>query len=177
MCLDPLCCCYKDIITRTRCAIYIDAYRTLAASKFQGLKDYALNSLDAAKTQCTRLCRKKWWSRSTTVPQLCQSGSWTNLVIFLCEFSTGSARACSSSKAIWTSKCSAAPTLRVLGDVVETYGSQRVQLLSPVLGTWLSSLYQSSDIVNVLRVLVLSYFNMWGEVTTVSKALRPRSER
>ena len=28
---------------------YIDAYRTLAASKVRGLKDYALNSLDAAK--------------------------------------------------------------------------------------------------------------------------------
>ena len=45
-----------------------------------------------------------------------------------------------------------AENLRVLGEVVEVYASQRVQLLTPVLGTWLSALSQTSDIVNVLCV-------------------------
>ena len=40
----------------------------------------------------------------------------------------------------------------MLGEVVEAYGSKRVQLPSPVLGTWLSALSQTSDIANVLCV-------------------------
>ena len=40
----------------------------------------------------------------------------------------------------------------MLGEVVEAYASQRVQLLSSVLGTWISALSHLSDIVNMLRV-------------------------
>ena len=71
-----------------------------------------------------------------------------------------------------------AEKLRVLGEVVEVYASQRVQLLTPVLGTWLSALCQTSDIVNVLRVTCAHLLQVCeAKLRLFSDALRPRSDR
>ena len=85
---------YKDS------ASYIDAYRTVAAGGIQGLKDYALSSLDAAKDSVYEAVQKEVVeSQHSSVTALSVGQLRPNLGI-LCEFSTGIASASGSSKAV-----------------------------------------------------------------------------
>lgn len=140
---------YKDS------ACFIEAYRMLAAGGIQCLKDYALSGLDAAKDAVCEAVQKE-----TMAAQ--QSGVAISLVSQLDETSAYyvnfqlvapalAAVAKQLERLNAQSPQDSAENLRVLGEVADAYATQRVQLLSPVLGAWLDAVSQTSDIVNVLR--------------------------
>ncbi|KAL3660863.1 hypothetical protein V7S43_014265 [Phytophthora oleae] len=140
---------YKDS------ACFIEAYKTLAAGGIQCLKDYALSGLEAAKDAVYEAVQKE-----TLAAQ--QSGVATPLVgqldetsAYYVNFQLVAPALASTAKQLERLKAQPqqenAGNLRVLGEVVDAYATQRVQLLSPVLGAWLDAVSQTSDIVNVLR--------------------------
>ncbi|KAF4131568.1 Sec34-like family [Phytophthora infestans] len=140
---------YKDS------ACFIEAYKTLAAGGLQGLKDYALSGLEAAKDAVYEAVQKE-----TLAAQ--QSGVATSLVSQLDETSPyyvnfqlvapALAAVAKQLERLNTQPAqNSVENLRVLGEVADAYATQRVQLLSPVLGAWLDAVSQTSDIVNVLR--------------------------
>ncbi|KAG6583229.1 Conserved oligomeric Golgi complex subunit [Phytophthora cinnamomi] len=140
---------YKDA------ACFIEAYRTLAAGGIQCLKDYALSALDAAKDAVYEAVQKEAEAAQ-------QSGVATSLVgqldetsAFYVNFQLVAPPLAAVAKQLERLNAQApqdsAENLRVLGEVADAYATQRVQLLSPVLGAWLDAVSQTSDIVNVLR--------------------------
>ncbi|ETI37120.1 hypothetical protein F443_16860 [Phytophthora nicotianae P1569] len=139
---------YKDS------ACFIEAYKTLASGGIQGLKDYALSGLEAAKDAVYEAVQK-----DTLAAQ--QSGVATSFVAQLDETSPyyvnfqlvapALAAVAKQLERLNTQPQDSAENLRVLGVVADAYAIQRVQLLSPVLGAWLDAVSQTSDIVNVLR--------------------------
>ncbi|OWZ19779.1 Conserved oligomeric Golgi complex subunit [Phytophthora megakarya] len=140
---------YKDS------ACFIEAYKTLAAGGIQCLKDYALNGLDAAKDAVYEAIQKEAMAGQ-------QSGVATSVVGHLDEtsayyvnFQLVAPALAAVAKQLERLNVQplqdSAVNLRVLGEVTDAYATQRVQLLSPVLGAWLDAVSQTSDIVNVLR--------------------------
>ncbi|KAG6957253.1 hypothetical protein JG688_00011049 [Phytophthora aleatoria] len=140
---------YKDS------ACFIEAYKMLAAGGIQGLKDYALSGLEAAKDAVYEAVQKEALAAQ-------QSGVATSLVGQLDEtspyyvnFQLVAPALAAVAKQLERLKAQppqdSAENLRVLGEVADAYATQRVQLLSPVLGAWLDAVSQTSDIVNVLR--------------------------
>ncbi|POM74287.1 Conserved oligomeric Golgi complex subunit [Phytophthora palmivora] len=140
---------YKDS------ACFIEAYKTLAAGGIQCLKDYALSGLDAAKDAVYEAIQKEAMAAQ-------QSGVATSVVGHLDEtsayyvnFQLVAPALAAVAKQLERLNAQlpqdSAENLRVLGEVADAYATQRVQLLSPVLGAWLDAVSQTSDIVNVLR--------------------------
>ncbi|CAH0474032.1 unnamed protein product [Peronospora belbahrii] len=141
---------YKDS------ACFIDAYRTLAAGGIRGLKDYALSGLYAAKDAVYEALQKE--ATETQHSGIATSSLGRELdetsayyVSFQLVVPALAAVAKQLERLNARSLQDRAENLRVLGEVVDAYATHRVQLLSPVLGTWLSALSQTSDIVNLLR--------------------------
>ncbi|CAI5737600.1 unnamed protein product [Peronospora destructor] len=141
---------YKDS------ACYIDAYRTLAAGGIQGLKDYALSGLDAAKDAVYEALQKEVVESQRSSVTTVSVGQLDETSAYYVNFQLVAPALAVVAKQLERLNAlppqDSAENLRVLGEVINAYASQRVQLLSPVLGTWLSALSQTSDIVNVLRV-------------------------
>ncbi|CAI5704959.1 unnamed protein product [Peronospora farinosa] len=140
---------YKDS------ACYIDAYRTLAAGGIQALKDYALSGLDAAKDAVYEALQKEVMKSQHSSGTTLSVGQLDETSAFYLNFQLVAPALAAVAKQLERLNAlppqDSAENLRVLGEVVDAYASQRVQLLSPVFGTWLSALSQTSDIVNVLR--------------------------
>ncbi|KAF4321163.1 hypothetical protein JM18_004478 [Phytophthora kernoviae] len=140
---------YKDA------ACFIEAYRALAAGGIGCLKEYAVNGLDAAKDAVYEALQKE-----TLTAQ--QSGVATSMVGHLDETSPYYVNFQLVAPALGAvakqlERLSNQPpqenteNLRVLGEVADAYATQRVQLLSPVLGAWMDAVSQTADIVNMLR--------------------------
>ncbi|CAI5713411.1 unnamed protein product [Peronospora effusa] len=140
---------YKDS------ACYIDAYRTLAAGGIQALKDYALSGLDAAKDAVYEALQKEVMKSQHSSVTTLSGGQLDETSAYYVNFQLVAPALAAVAKQLERLNAlppqDSAENLRVLGEVVDAYASQRVQLLSPVFGTWLSALSQTSDIVNVLR--------------------------
>ncbi|GMF24831.1 unnamed protein product [Phytophthora lilii] len=140
---------YKDA------ACFIEAYKTLAAGGIQCLKDYALSGLDAAKDAVHEALQKEAAAAqqsgvaTSTVGQLDETSPY--YVNFQLVAPALAAVAKQLERLNARPPQDSAENLRVLGEVADAYATQRVQLLSPVLGAWFDAVSQTSDIVNVLR--------------------------
>jgi hypothetical protein len=127
------------------------------------LKDYAISGLDAAKDAVQEALQK----------EAAQSGVATSLTgqldetsAYYVNFQLVAPALAAVAKQLERLNAQpphdSAENLRVLGEVVDAYAAQRVQLLSPVLGAWLDAVSQTSDIVNVLRATCTQLLKVCG---------------
>ncbi|KAF1786352.1 Conserved oligomeric Golgi complex, subunit 3 [Phytophthora cactorum] len=127
---------------------YKDSACSLKPGGIQGLKDYALSGLEAAKDAVYEAVQKEALAAQ-------QSGVATSLVGQLDEtspyyvnFQLVAPALAAVAKQLERLKAQppqdSAENLRVLGEVADAYATQRVQLLSPVLGAWLDAVSQTS---------------------------------
>ncbi|RLN55411.1 hypothetical protein BBJ28_00023375 [Nothophytophthora sp. Chile5] len=136
-------------------ACFIEAYRTLTTGGIQCLKDYALSGLEAAKDAVYEALQKEAGTpqqpgvASSTAGQLDETSAYYVNFQLVAPALTAVAKQLERLSA--QSPQENAENLRVLGEVADAYATQRVQLLAPVLTTWLETVSQTSDIVNVLR--------------------------
>ncbi|KAG1698007.1 hypothetical protein DVH05_015491 [Phytophthora capsici] len=140
---------YKDS------ACFIEAYKTLAAGGIQSLKDYALSGLEAAKDAVYEAVQKEAVAAQQSGVAMSLVGQLDETSAYYVNFQLVAPALAATAKQLERLKAQPQQenvgNLRVLGEVVDAYATQRVQLLSPVLGAWLDAVSQTSDIVNVLR--------------------------
>ncbi|KAL7995336.1 putative oligomeric Golgi complex, subunit 3 protein [Plasmopara halstedii] len=141
---------YKDS------ACYIEAYKTLAAGGIQALNDYALSALEAARDAVLEAVQKEALMSQQSGMEISLVSQLDETSPYYVNFQLVAPALAAVAKQFERLKSqplqNSVENLRVLGNVLDAYATQRVQLLSPVLGTWLDTVSETADIVNGLRV-------------------------
>ncbi|TDH69936.1 hypothetical protein CCR75_006251 [Bremia lactucae] len=141
---------YKDS------ACFIEAYKTLAIGGIQELKDYALSGLEAAKDAVNEVIQKEAIShqprdRLTSLQSQLEETS-PCYVNFLLVTPALAAVAKQLERLQTPTLQDRFENIRLLGEVIDAYTTQRMHLLAPILGAWLDTVSQTSDLVNGLRM-------------------------